>query len=254
VLLAPVVSTVALLSAHVPGVSQANVVVDVVVDAGGADGGDDNGDVVVEVDAVFARADAARLPDPFVVVTAGGAACPGSPVDAAAVEGDGRALRLQARCHDDGDIVIDVKGLSQLPPEHRLALRAVDERGTHDFLLSPAAAQATLPRPRGRPSAGTIAGTLALAVAAVVVALGARRPRPFVSTLGLALVGCGCGLLLRFVQGDPAVVAAADVAVDVTAVVRFVVAALAVVGVALDPLPRPRPSALALGALVAAGP
>ncbi len=226
---AVVLSLAARLPAHVPGLSQGDVVVD------GA--GDDVG---VEVDVVFARGDAARLLDPFVVVTAGGDACAHDPVDGAFVEGDGRALRLQAHCRGAGDLVVDVVGLRALPPEHRMALRVVDDGGTHDFLLSPEATQATLPRASAARMPSRSA--LSIVVGALVVAVGARRTRAFVTTLGYALVGVGVGLLVRSLSG---VVADADV----VAVVRVVAAALAVVGVVVDPAPRARIAALALAAL-----
>lgn len=234
----PVVLLVALLSAHVPGLSQGDVVVDVVGDA-----------VTVELDVVFARADAARLPERFVVVTAGGAVCSSGVVLGDDVEGDGRALRVQAHCDGDGDLVVDVVGLRALSPDHRLALRVVDDGGTHDFVLSPASSRATLPRPRHPRWPGS--SVVVLAVAGVVTAFGARRPRALSSTLGLALIGLGAGLLLRSFAVAP-VDGATGAAV--AAVVRVIVAALAVMGVVVDPAPRARVSALALAALAAFGP
>jgi hypothetical protein len=219
---------VAWLLGHVPGISQGHVV----VDAAGED-------VRVEVDVVFARIDAARLAEPLLTVSAGSSPCHHGPVVAEDVEGDGRALRVEARCPDDGDIIVDLAGLATLPPTHRLALRAIDDAGLRDTVLSPDGTVLVLPRPHGTtpPSAGVIA----LGLAVLAVAGGARRPRALAGTAAWAAIGGGVTLLLR-----PLIGPAPDAVV--VEVVQFVVAALAVLGVALDPSPRARPSAFALGA------
>ncbi|MBM4280710.1 MAG: hypothetical protein FJ137_08080 [Deltaproteobacteria bacterium] len=228
--LAPLVT--ALLLGHLPGLSQGAVAVD-----------QGEGDVGVTVDLVFAHADAALLPATPIVVRAGDAPCPTGPVEQAPVEGDGRSLRVVAACADDGDIAVDVAGLVALPATHRLALRAIDHTGTHDTALSPADHVLTLPRPRravGRPAVDT----LAVVVAGLVVLGGAWRPRALRGTLGLALLGAGAAWLLRPTLG-------AAPPANVAVVVHVVAAAFAALGVVVDPTPRLRPAAFALGALAA---
>ncbi len=228
---------------HVPGLSQASVVVDI---------GDEA--VVVDIDTVFARADAARLHRPWVIATAGDKTCETLHLSEEDVEGDGRALAVKVRCTLHGDVVLDVRGLAALPAQHRLVARVMTDQGIKDRLLSPADTVVSLVRPQDlRGPKNGLRAVLFLGVIAVVF-WGARRQGPLLQTMGFFCVGAGLSGALLAAFASVASAASTAQVVERSAVVDVVgvvVAVCAIASVAFDSLPRARPVALALGAFVA---
>lgn len=215
-------------AAHTAGVSQGTVVV-------GRDADADNA-VTVDVELVFARADAALIGDSPLVVRAGPAVCPGAIV-AEDVEEDGRALRLGARCPGGsvGDVELEVGGLQKLPETHRLLLKILDDGGDRATMLWAQATTATLsvrhPHTPGWPL-GLVAAALLLTL------IGARRPLGALGTTA-ALAGAGAALT-AFLQppGAPGTIP----------VVGAV--AVAVLSLLVSPASRIRLAALPLGGLL----